>query len=280
MIQEITSINTSRHPYRWISYITNVTSPISMNQLHDQCKRITPYSCITNVFHELLLLYEWATSCWCAWRGIVWCAWHGILIYICIYILTDEKWHRVMCVTCKTTKITNIKMICLRWNSLTTNVTVLNWIHLLSKELCNPEKNGSQFGHDLSFYTVATNCTGWRRLIGSPELQIILHKRATKYRSLLQKMTYKDKGSYESSPPCSTGFGHRRPPAELRLSRWRKAQISRWFAWGGLALWRKHVVHVTWLIHYGPWFIDICDVTHWHGSVFCICKYIYIYIYI
>ena len=44
-------------------------------------------------------------------------------------------------------------------------------------------------------------CTGWRRLIGSPKLQIIFHKRATKYRSLLWKMTYKDKGSYESSPP-------------------------------------------------------------------------------
>jgi len=43
--------------------------------------------------------------------------------------------------------------------------------------------------------------TGWRRLIGSPELQIIFHKRATKYRSLLRKMTCKDKGSYESSPP-------------------------------------------------------------------------------
>jgi len=44
--------------------------------------------------------------------------------------------------------------------------------------------------------------TGWRRLIGSLKLQIIFHKRATKYRSLLQKMTYKDKGSYESLPPC------------------------------------------------------------------------------
>jgi len=47
--------------------------------------------------------------------------------------------------------------------------------------------------------------TGWRRLIGSPKLQIIFHKRATNYRSLLRKMTYKDKGSYESSPPCSVG---------------------------------------------------------------------------
>jgi len=44
--------------------------------------------------------------------------------------------------------------------------------------------------------------TGWRRLIGSPKFQIIFHKSATKYRSLLRKMTYEDKGSYESSPPC------------------------------------------------------------------------------
>jgi len=44
--------------------------------------------------------------------------------------------------------------------------------------------------------------TGWPRLIGSPKLQIIFHKRATKCRSLLRKTTHKDKGSYESSPPC------------------------------------------------------------------------------
>ena len=44
--------------------------------------------------------------------------------------------------------------------------------------------------------------TGWRRLIGSLKLQIF-HKRAIKYRSLLRKMTYKDKGSYESTPPCT-----------------------------------------------------------------------------
>jgi len=47
--------------------------------------------------------------------------------------------------------------------------------------------------------------TGWRRLIGSPKLQIIFHKRASKYRSLLQTTTHKDKGSYESSPPCTLG---------------------------------------------------------------------------
>ena len=35
-----------------------------------------------------------------------------------------------------------------------------------------------------------------------PKLQNIFHKRTTKSRSLLRKITYKDKGSYESSPPC------------------------------------------------------------------------------
>jgi len=44
--------------------------------------------------------------------------------------------------------------------------------------------------------------TWWRRLIGSPKLQIIFHTRATKYRSLLREMTSEDQGSYESSPPC------------------------------------------------------------------------------
>jgi len=45
--------------------------------------------------------------------------------------------------------------------------------------------------------------TGRRRLKGSPKLQIIFNKRANKYRSLLREMTFKDKGSYESSPPCN-----------------------------------------------------------------------------
>ena len=54
---------------------------------------------------------------------------------------------------------------------------------------------------DLSCNIFVNDGTGWQRLIGSPKLQIIFHKRATKYGSLLQKMTYEDKGFYESSPP-------------------------------------------------------------------------------
>jgi len=52
-------------------------------------------------------------------------------------------------------------------------------------------------------HILLSHSTGWRRLIGSRKLQIIFHKRATKCGALLLKMTYKDKGSYEFSPPCS-----------------------------------------------------------------------------
>ena len=67
-------------------------------------------------------------------------------------------------------------------------------------ESCHKRK----FGGNCSECCTAPHTTGWRRLIGSPKLQIIFHNRATKYRALLLKMTYKDKGSYESSPPCTT----------------------------------------------------------------------------
>ena len=54
--------------------------------------------------------------------------------------------------------------------------------------------------------------TGWHRLIGCLELQVIFRGRATNYRALLrkralhflvQKMTYENKPSYGCWPPCS-----------------------------------------------------------------------------
>jgi len=41
--------------------------------------------------------------------------------------------------------------------------------------------------------------TAWRRLIECLKLQVIFRKRATKHRALLQKMTYEDKASYDST---------------------------------------------------------------------------------
>jgi len=58
-------------------------------------------------------------------------------------------------------------------------------------------------------------CTGWRRPIGCLKLQVIFRKRATNYRALLRKITYKDKASYGSSPPCTYTQAH---PLSLFLS--------------------------------------------------------------
>jgi len=44
--------------------------------------------------------------------------------------------------------------------------------------------------------------TEWRRPIACLKLQIIFRKRAINYRALLRNMTYEDKASYGSSPPC------------------------------------------------------------------------------
>ena len=45
--------------------------------------------------------------------------------------------------------------------------------------------------------------TGWRVPIGCLKLNVIFRNRATNNRPLLPKMTYKDKASYGSSPPCN-----------------------------------------------------------------------------
>jgi len=50
----------------------------------------------------------------------------------------------------------------------------------------------------------ACACSGWQRLIGYLKLQVIFSKRATNYRAPFRKMTYKDKASYRSWPPCIT----------------------------------------------------------------------------
>jgi len=45
--------------------------------------------------------------------------------------------------------------------------------------------------------------TGGRRPIGCLKLQVIFRKKATNYRAFLRMITYTDKASYGSLPPCS-----------------------------------------------------------------------------
>jgi len=45
--------------------------------------------------------------------------------------------------------------------------------------------------------------TGWRNPTEHLKLHVIFRKRATNNRALLLKMSYKDRASYGSSPPCT-----------------------------------------------------------------------------
>ena len=84
------------------------------------------------------------------------------------------------------------------WPQRPTHVSKETYIH----DKRDPKMTKDTYINDKNDQYMKKRNTGWQRLIGSPKLQIIFHKRATKYRSLLRKMTCKDKGSYESSPPC------------------------------------------------------------------------------
>ena len=55
-----------------------------------------------------------------------------------------------------------------------------------------------QISRSSSYFLIHYIITIWQ----SPKSQIIFHKRATKCRAFLRKMTYSDEGSYESWPCC------------------------------------------------------------------------------
>jgi len=86
----------------------------------------------------------------------------------------------------------------------------------LAKSALNHAKRALYCGEKSFMFWWREPYTGWRRFIGSPKLQIIFHKRATTDRSLLRKMTYKDKGSYESSPPCIVRMFYENKPVYSR----------------------------------------------------------------
>ena len=46
--------------------------------------------------------------------------------------------------------------------------------------------------HNQDFFSRISLATGWRRISGCLKLPVIFRKRATNYRALLRKMTYKD----------------------------------------------------------------------------------------
>ena len=70
--------------------------------------------------------------------------------------------------------------------------------------------------------------TGWRRLIGCLNKQVIFRERATNCRALLQKITCKDKASYDSTIPCITIMN-----------------IAHTYWWVMWHMWMRHVSHIN-----------------------------------
>ena len=101
--------------------------------------------------------------------------------------------------------------------------------------------------HDSSTY----DDTGWRRPTRCLKLQIIFGKRATNYRALLRKITYKDKASYAFSPPCNTLYWY--------SSRSSAVAVRDVIFFPPLYVCHDAFTCVT-------WFLFICHIHVWHDS--------------
>jgi len=163
-----------------------------------------------------------------------------IYIYICIYIQTHTHIYiyvhililTEICIYAYTHILTRCK--CCRWilALVCVSVSVCMCIYML---VClyfplspsPPDSLSLLHSFALCLYVRVWQPTGWRRFIGCVKLQVVFYKRAINYRALLRKMTYKDKPSYASSPPCTKGeeAAHKRlrtlnppPPSDLAVT--------------------------------------------------------------
>ena len=76
---------------------------------------------------------------------------------------------------------------------------------ILKIDLICPQNRSILSSKQISFEDISSNLLyRGRRPIGCPISCITFCKLATNYRALLRKMTYKDKASYESVPPCNS----------------------------------------------------------------------------
>ena len=94
-------------------------------------------------------------------------------------------------------------MICVWYARLVWKVvcSYVTWL------ICIYLANGTNIRHEhRQTPRIVEPSTGWRRPIGRQKLQVIIRKRATNFRAFLRKMTYKDKASYNSTPPVAFSF--------------------------------------------------------------------------
>jgi len=107
---------------------------------------------------------------------------------------------RIACSALTTAKSTqSIELMLSELSAFTTAKSTVTWLYIqFLKASIKCSQSIELMLSELSAFT-----TVWRRPIGCLKLQVIFRKRATNYRALLQKMTYKDKASYGSLLPCT-----------------------------------------------------------------------------
>ena len=104
-------------------------------------------------------------------------------VYLCIWGGTISGIDKIVCLFCRKLSLLQVSFA----------KETYNLIDPINRSL--PIRLQRCFHHALV-------AAGWRRLIGCLKLQVVFRKRATNYRALLRKMTYEDKASYHSMPPC------------------------------------------------------------------------------
>ena len=101
--------------------------------------------------------------------------------------------------------------------------------------------------------------TGWQRCIGCLNFQVSFRKSATSHRALLRKMTYTDKASCGSSPPCTNCFADFISLKEsCHTYEWIVSHINE-----SCHIWMSHVTYEWVMSHMNEWFhIWISHVTY------------------
>jgi len=167
--------------------------------IRSACSRfLHEYTCHDSYIRVTWLIHMWRTwlyvECVCGWVRMCGCVCVCVSAFVCVYVMRIKgSWFTCVCVMPHIWKrlLANMDESChTLWMSHVTHVNAKKQMWSVLSHIWMWEFARRQLG------------TGWQSLIGSPKLQIIFHKRATEYKSLLRKMIYKDKGSYESSPPC------------------------------------------------------------------------------
>ena len=121
-----------------------------------------------------------------------------VVIHSCLALRVKSKgWRRL--IGCCMSFSANEPLI-VGHSCLGLRVRSSGWRRLIGCGMPFPAKQLLRIG--LSWWALKARGTGWRRLIGSLKSQVLCCNRATNYRALLRKMTYKNKVSCDSTPPC------------------------------------------------------------------------------